>query len=274
MGCTHSPTVRASQLSRAAPPSIGIRSSLTRPAPACIPLARVAPRAGEGRIATRVYVISDPPRVADPSYLHSLHSALAAVLDYALAVVEPASGAPPASRRHCSRRLAWPLAPAFRSTPCCVATSPAMPSSATSLSKRRSAPKSRRRPSPPAAQAGDALRSPARGGERRARPRSEELAEQLRGAPPRVRQGPARRRAGRSLPARIRPRRPPPRPDGQGRGSAGGDARAGEEARPSPARRLPRGGARLGLLASAACDPLEAEQACERSATSPWIGCS
>jgi hypothetical protein len=54
----------------------------------------------EGAIATRIYAISDPREVGDPSYLHSLHGALSAALDYALAVIElgerRAPGVPPA----------------------------------------------------------------------------------------------------------------------------------------------------------------------------------
>ncbi|HEX6666027.1 MAG TPA: helix-turn-helix domain-containing protein [Solirubrobacterales bacterium] len=54
----------------------------------------------ETSIATRVYTISDPSGVADPTYLHSLHGALTAALDYALAVIElgerRAPGVPPA----------------------------------------------------------------------------------------------------------------------------------------------------------------------------------
>ena len=54
----------------------------------------------EATIATRVYAISDPREVADPTYLHSLHGALTAALDYALAVIElgerRAPGVPPA----------------------------------------------------------------------------------------------------------------------------------------------------------------------------------
>lgn len=42
----------------------------------------------EATVATRVYAISDPREVADPTYLHSLHGALTAALDYALAVIE------------------------------------------------------------------------------------------------------------------------------------------------------------------------------------------
>jgi len=53
----------------------------------------------EATIATRVYAISDPREVADPTYLHSLHGALTAALDYALAVIElgerRAPGVPP-----------------------------------------------------------------------------------------------------------------------------------------------------------------------------------
>lgn len=54
----------------------------------------------EASIATRVYAISDPREVTDPTYLHSLHGALTAALDYALAVIElgerRAPGVPPA----------------------------------------------------------------------------------------------------------------------------------------------------------------------------------
>lgn len=54
----------------------------------------------EASIATRVYAISDPREVADPTYLHSLNGALTAALDYALAVIElgerRAPGVPPA----------------------------------------------------------------------------------------------------------------------------------------------------------------------------------
>jgi PucR C-terminal helix-turn-helix domain/GGDEF-like domain len=42
----------------------------------------------EAALATRVYAISDPREVADPTYLHSLHSALTATLEYSLAVIE------------------------------------------------------------------------------------------------------------------------------------------------------------------------------------------
>lgn len=54
----------------------------------------------EAAIATRFYAIADPREVADPTYLHSLHSALTAALDYALAGIElgerRALGVPPA----------------------------------------------------------------------------------------------------------------------------------------------------------------------------------
>ncbi len=42
----------------------------------------------EASVATRVYAISDPRQVADPTYLHSLNGVLTAALEYALAVVE------------------------------------------------------------------------------------------------------------------------------------------------------------------------------------------
>jgi hypothetical protein len=42
----------------------------------------------EAAIATRVYAISDPRAVADPSYLHSLNNALTVALDYALVIAE------------------------------------------------------------------------------------------------------------------------------------------------------------------------------------------
>jgi hypothetical protein len=54
----------------------------------------------EAAISTRVYSISDPHEVADPTYLHSLNGALTVALDYALVVVElgerRAPGVPPA----------------------------------------------------------------------------------------------------------------------------------------------------------------------------------
>ncbi len=54
----------------------------------------------EAAITTRVYAISDPHEVADPTYLHTLNGALTAALDYALAVIElgerRAPGVPPA----------------------------------------------------------------------------------------------------------------------------------------------------------------------------------
>ena len=54
----------------------------------------------EASIATRIYAISDPRGVADPTYLHSLHGALTAALEYALAVIELGErrtpGVPPA----------------------------------------------------------------------------------------------------------------------------------------------------------------------------------
>jgi hypothetical protein len=54
----------------------------------------------EAAIATRVYAISDPREVSDPTYLHSLNGAITAAIDYAVAVVEVgerrAPGLPPA----------------------------------------------------------------------------------------------------------------------------------------------------------------------------------
>jgi AcrR family transcriptional regulator len=54
----------------------------------------------EAAVATRVYAISDPREVADPTYLHSLNGALTTALDYALTAVElgerRAPGIPPA----------------------------------------------------------------------------------------------------------------------------------------------------------------------------------
>lgn len=54
----------------------------------------------EASIATRVYAISDPSEVADPTYLHSLNGALTVALDYALDAIElgerRAPGVPPA----------------------------------------------------------------------------------------------------------------------------------------------------------------------------------
>jgi hypothetical protein len=42
----------------------------------------------EAAIVTRAYAISDPREVADPTYLHSLHGALTAALEYAIAAIE------------------------------------------------------------------------------------------------------------------------------------------------------------------------------------------
>jgi PucR C-terminal helix-turn-helix domain/GGDEF-like domain len=42
----------------------------------------------EASIATRVYAISDPREVADPTYLHSLNGAITVALDYAIGVIE------------------------------------------------------------------------------------------------------------------------------------------------------------------------------------------
>jgi hypothetical protein len=54
----------------------------------------------EAAVATRVHAIADPREVADPSYLHSLNSALTTALDYALVAIElgerRAPGIPPA----------------------------------------------------------------------------------------------------------------------------------------------------------------------------------
>ena len=100
----------------------------------------------QAAIATRVYAISDPHDVADPAYLQGLDAAVAAAIEHRLAVLERVSAAPRSFRRPCSHRLAWMRATAFPSTRSCVATSPATPSSGTSSSRRRSAPKSRARP--------------------------------------------------------------------------------------------------------------------------------
>lgn len=50
----------------------------------------------EAALATRVHAISDPHEVADPTYLHSLNSAIAASLDHAIASIE-LSGPRPAA---------------------------------------------------------------------------------------------------------------------------------------------------------------------------------
>jgi hypothetical protein len=42
----------------------------------------------EGAVATRIYSISDPREVADPGYLHGLNEAVAAAIEYRLAVLE------------------------------------------------------------------------------------------------------------------------------------------------------------------------------------------
>jgi hypothetical protein len=54
----------------------------------------------EAAVATRIYAISDPSEVADPTYLHSLRSAVTAALEHGLAAIElgerRAPGVPPA----------------------------------------------------------------------------------------------------------------------------------------------------------------------------------
>lgn len=52
--------------------------------------ARLRERLGElqGAVATRVYSISDPRNVADPAYLQGLNGAMAAAIEYRLAVLE------------------------------------------------------------------------------------------------------------------------------------------------------------------------------------------
>ena len=42
----------------------------------------------QGAVATRIYAISDPREVADPAYLQGLDGALAAAVEYRLAVLE------------------------------------------------------------------------------------------------------------------------------------------------------------------------------------------
>jgi PucR C-terminal helix-turn-helix domain len=42
----------------------------------------------QGAVATRIYAISDPRQVADPGYLHGLNEAVAAAIEYRLAVLE------------------------------------------------------------------------------------------------------------------------------------------------------------------------------------------
>jgi DNA-binding PucR family transcriptional regulator len=49
----------------------------------------------QGAIATRVYSISDPRNVADPSYLQGLNGALAAAIEYRLGVLEAGERAAP-----------------------------------------------------------------------------------------------------------------------------------------------------------------------------------
>jgi hypothetical protein len=49
----------------------------------------------QGAIATRVYAISDPRDVADPSYLQGLNGALAAAIEYRLGVLEAGERAAP-----------------------------------------------------------------------------------------------------------------------------------------------------------------------------------
>lgn len=49
----------------------------------------------QGAVATRVYSISDPRNVADPSYLQGLNGAMAAAIEYRLAVLEAGERAAP-----------------------------------------------------------------------------------------------------------------------------------------------------------------------------------
>jgi hypothetical protein len=49
----------------------------------------------QGAVATRIYSISDPRTVADPSYLQGLNGALAAAIEYRLAVLETGERAAP-----------------------------------------------------------------------------------------------------------------------------------------------------------------------------------
>lgn len=64
---------------------------MASPEEACVALAsRLRERLPEleAAVATRVQTISDPRKVADPTYLHSLHGALDATLEYALDLIE------------------------------------------------------------------------------------------------------------------------------------------------------------------------------------------
>ncbi|HEU4461487.1 MAG TPA: helix-turn-helix domain-containing protein [Solirubrobacterales bacterium] len=49
----------------------------------------------QGAVSTRVYAISDPRNVADPSYLQGLNGAMAAAIEYRLAVLEAGERAAP-----------------------------------------------------------------------------------------------------------------------------------------------------------------------------------
>ena len=100
----------------------------------------------EAAIATRVYAISDPHEVADPTYLQGLNAALAAAIDHRLTVLEvgerraPAvpAGADRAGPARCARRRSPRHRPASL-------LRRQRRSSATSSSKRPSGPRSRAR---------------------------------------------------------------------------------------------------------------------------------
>jgi PucR C-terminal helix-turn-helix domain/GGDEF-like domain len=66
------------------------RGSGSRAEPRAVLAQRLRDRLPELRsaVATRVYAISDPHEVADPAYLEGLNAALAAAVDYRLAVLE------------------------------------------------------------------------------------------------------------------------------------------------------------------------------------------
>ena len=158
----------------------------------------------EAAIATRVYAISDPHDVADPTYLEGLNAALAAAIDHRLTVLEVGERRAPAvpavliAQARLDARDGVSLDTVLRRY---FAGNAVFGDFLAEEAERAGVPSSdlRRLLGAP----GDARRSPARRGQRRARPRGAEPAEERRGAASRVRQAAARRGARRSLRARI-----------------------------------------------------------------------
>ena len=173
----------------------------------------------EAAIATRVYAISDPREVADPAYLEGLNAALVAAIEHRLAVLEVGERRAPAvppvliAQARLDARDGVSLDTVLRRY---FAGNALFGDFLVEEAERAEMPSSDlRRLLAAQATLGDRLLAVVSAEHAREAMRP---AQQRRRAAPRVRQEPAGRRARRSLRARIRPRRPPPRPDGQGGG--------------------------------------------------------